>query len=139
MEDHHIKQLHVDAFGYANEVATAVDASHGDDFKTAFVAALLMEAKRRQLTVAPALDPEKGKRKKPKQKRRHICDMRDGGMTTEVAALYLSMPVKKFEKLRAEGRGPKGARASYNGRTMWIYMRDELDAFKASQQADTEA
>jgi hypothetical protein len=66
MDDDIMKQTHVDAFDFANEIAHAIDDTGGDDFKTAFVAALLADVKRKHLLVAPALDPDKpvkGKRK----------------------------------------------------------------------------
>jgi hypothetical protein len=112
------KQKHVDAFDRANEIATALDPSHGRDFKTAFVAMLLAEAKIRGLTVARELDPTA-------PKMRAKLKAPDGRLTAAEAADYLGMSLAASYNLK--DRGPKGQK---HGRIL-SYAREDLDAFAA--------
>jgi hypothetical protein len=139
MGDDEMKQLHVDAFNFANEVAQAVDPDHGDDFKTAFVAVMLVEVRRHEIPVAAVLDPVRKVRgrkpgaKKPGRKPNAVPVLASDAdaMTSAQAAAYLDVSQKRFENMRTNNKAPAGYRVG----NRWMYSRAVLDSFRAKLAA----
>lgn len=119
-----IKRRHIEAFDEANLAAFNVDPTRGDDFKTAFVAVLMAEAKRRKIIVHPTLDPD---RPAPEKRRFKIPD---GYLSADEAADYLGVPVAGLYSLRKNNRGPKSMQ---QGRLI-CYALEDLDAYKATME-----